>query len=149
MWRKSDIFTPKVIISFVCRSTLSLQCEAEAQVHQRPFLVESKKKSWLWKTFFLWRDIIWLPWQPVDSLHRAPGDEEAHEENMIVSKGKMSILTLSPWHKSVIEFLFAGVHWHHFYTDSTQKHGFSFISCPLEHDCPFPNNLPGSFDQTF
>lgn len=44
------------------------------------------------KDLFLLRHIIWLPWQPVDSLHRAPGDEEAQEENMIVSKGKMSIL---------------------------------------------------------
>ncbi len=35
--------------------------------------------------------MIWLPWQPVDPLFRAPGDEEKQEENLIVSKGKMPI----------------------------------------------------------
>lgn len=70
------------------------------------------------EAFFWSYYMIWLLWQPVDPLFRAPGDEEAQEENLIVSKGKMHILTFCqplsplahPWHTSIIEFPFGSAH---------------------------------------
>lgn len=54
----------------------------------------------------------------LESLCRAPGDQEAQVENLIVTKGKLNISTLCqllsplshPWHTSIIEFPFGSLH---------------------------------------
>lgn len=55
---------------------------------------KQKPQRFGFESTFISYYVSWLPWQPVDPLFRAPGDEEAQEENLIVSKGETHILTL-------------------------------------------------------
>lgn len=90
-----DLWSAQLTISYFSRPAVPLQHQPEAQVCQCLWLMKNEpKKQWFGFVWAIWSSyIIWLLWRHVDILFRAPGDEEAQEQNLIVSKGKIYNLT--------------------------------------------------------